>query len=136
MKKRICNCLLALVLCLVMCIGTSVQAFAASIPYKNCYTEGRGTHTFYINTKNFSGFENTKIWHFTVQTQGYPSNANITVTIYYGNNAVGFAWLSGNQKLERIGFDENVYFPAGQYSIKISVENKTSNGWTGIWLYH
>lgn len=136
MKKRIYNCLLAFLLCFIMCAGTSVKAFAANIPYRNCYTTGRGTHTFYINTNNFSGYENTSIGHFTVETQGYPSNANITVTIYYGNNAVGFAWPGANGKLDRIGFDEHVYYPAGQYRIVISVEGTTSSGWTGIWLYH
>lgn len=135
-RKNFARCFLALMLCVIMCTATTLTAFAADIPYKNQYTSGTGNFTFYIDTRNFSGYENTSIGHFSVQTQGYSSNTYVTVTVYYGNNAVGYAWPGSNDKLENIGFDENFYFPAGQYRVVVSVTGQSSSGWTGVWLYH
>lgn len=134
--KSITRRLLSAIICVAICVGMTLTAFAVDIPYANHYTSGTGDFTFYINTKNFSGYDSESIGHFTVQTQGYSSSSYITVTVYYGNNAVGFAWPGSNEKLEDIGFDEFSYFPAGRYRIVVSVTGESSDGWTGVWLYH
>lgn len=137
MKKKITRRLLALTLCLAMCLVTTVTAFAADIPYKNCHTTGTGDYSFTIKTTDFSGYGSTSIGHFTVETSGYSAGSYITVTIYYGNNAVGFAMPGSNEKLENLSFDENFYYPAGTYRVVVSVTGSgASSGWTGIWLYH
>lgn len=136
MKKRTTRCIVALMLCLIMCVATTITAFAASIPYKNCHTTGNGDFTFTIDTRTFSGYENTTIGHFTVQNQNYSSNAIVTVSISKGNKSCGFAMLQGNEKLNDCVFDQFLYQSPGVYTITISVVNSSSGGWTGIWLFH
>ena len=135
MNKKITKTILALLLCLVMCTSVTSVAFAADIPYKNINTTSVSTIA-YINTKNFSGYSNTSIGHFSIETQGYSSSCEISVVIYYKNNQIAYYLMSGNGKVERIGINQNFYSPAGQYKIVVSVYNGNPNGWTGVWLYH
>lgn len=135
MKKNIVR-VLAIMMCVVMCLVTNLSASAASIPYKNYKTTGSGNYTFTIDTSSFSGYSDKTIGHFSVETQGYSSSAYITVTIKHGSTTVGSCFAPTNGKTENNGFSSNFYYPPGVYTITVSVINTSSSGWTGVWLYH
>lgn len=136
MKKKLTKKILALIACLIMCMATITPAFAADIPYTNIQTTGTAATTGYINTNNFSGYAGVSIGHFTIQTQEYSSDTNISVVIYYGNNQVAYYLMSGNGKRENIGMNQNFFYPAGTYRIQVTAYGSDTTGWTGVWLYH
>ena len=135
----------ALLLCLILTLGMSVTAFAATTEpvstdpvnvasaratyYQNHYTNGNSYGTFKITTTG-------SITSYTVQTQDFPSNSWILVEVWNANGTTqlssSYVEITGNGKVENAPWKWR--YGAGTYTIKYNVHFGGSGG-IGVWLY-
>jgi len=135
MKKKLSKLFAVLFACMLMSATFCNTAFAVSLPYKNIHTTS-GNTTATIDTRTFSGYSNKTIRQFSVQTQDYSSSSVITVYVYYGNTLLNTCILNGNTSRNNIGCLYAPSYPAGVYTIRVSVAGSDVNGWTGVWLFY